>query len=116
MARRAGCLMCKFWKIAGSKLNSQLKPSELREAQPDEGRPVKRHKGSRTKWCKGKVGMPHLPICLTYEQAKGKIQNKEHFSPKGLEATLAERFLVCRVCGKVLEHTAGNFPPDWVTC
>lgn len=34
-SRRAGCKMCKFWKMNGAKPAWKLKVSELRRIQPD---------------------------------------------------------------------------------
>lgn len=31
--RRAGCLMCKHWKVCGAKTKYQLRPSERRKIQ-----------------------------------------------------------------------------------
>ena len=105
--------MCKPWKISGFNLPDQLKPSELRLVQSDEGRPPKRHKASRQKWCRGKEGTPHQPICMTHEQAKG---------PARYPSQDKDRYLVCKVCGKELLHYWGHFlnsgkdKPDWVDC
>lgn len=104
--------MCKPWKISGFKLDEQLRPSEQREIQPDEGRPVKKHRASRKKWCRGKEGVPHQPVCMTHEQAKG---------PARFPQQANDRYLVCKVCGKELAHYWGHFlssrkeKPDWVT-
>jgi hypothetical protein len=104
--------MCKPWKISGFNLFDQLKPSEQRLIQPEEGRPAKRHKASRKRWCRGKEGVEHQPVCMTYEQAKG---------PSRYPSQAAERFRVCKVCGKELAHFWGlalqkGHEPDWVTC
>ena len=107
-SRRAGCLMCKPHKVSGSKLSYQLKPSENRPIQPEEGRPAHRHRPSRRRWCRGKEGVEHELVCMTMQQAKGKPE---------LGHRQAERFLVCKVCGKELEHfwgLASQKAPDWV--
>ena len=111
-SRRAGCLGCKPWKVSGSKLSEQLKPSEQRAVQPEEGRHGKKHRASRVKWCRGKEGVLHQPVCMTYEQAKGLPR----FARQAVD-----RFLVCKACGKVLAHYWASFDssrkekPDWVT-
>lgn len=117
---RAGCKLCKPWKISGYNSFDQLKPSEQRSLQPEENPPPPRRKASRTKWCKGKVGVPHQLVCMTYEETKGKIQNHTHYKPEGLAHKKSERFLVCTVCGKELSHYWGwskEFAPlpAWVT-
>ena len=106
---RAGCLMCKHWKVNGAPADTQLKPSENRQIQDDEPRP-RRQRADRRRWCRGKVGVEHELVCMTYEQAKGA---------PGRTRKENERFLVCRRCGKELEHYWGyggpKKKPDWVT-
>ena len=34
--RRAGCLLCKPWKVNGAKKSNKLKPSELRKVQKEQ--------------------------------------------------------------------------------
>lgn len=34
---RSGCLMCKYWKVNGAKKETQLKASERRKIQKDNG-------------------------------------------------------------------------------
>ena len=106
---RAGCKMCKPWKVSGAPTDMLLKPSENRLVQPDEGRPGPRHKASRMRWCRGKEGIEHELVCMTTQEAKGKPE---------LGHRQAERFLVCKVCGKELKHfwgLAGQKTPEWVT-
>jgi hypothetical protein len=90
--------MCKPWKISGAPEDYQLKPSELRLVQPDEGRPPKRHKASRQKWCRGKEGVEHILAWMPYAEVKG--------APR-YPSQADERFLICLVCGKELMHRSG---------
>lgn len=102
--------MCKHWKISGSKLDDQLTASERRETQDDD-RPVSRRRKDRKRWCRGKVGVDHQPVCMTHREAKG-----EPLTP----AQENERFLVCKRCGREMEcyFPGWLYPspkPDWVT-
>lgn len=105
---RAGCLMCKPWKVNGAPTVDQLKPSENRLVQDDEPRPS-HQRSDRRRWCRGKVGVEHELVCMTYQEAKGAL---------GRFRLASERFLVCKVCGKELENYRGyeKIKPAWVTC
>ena len=88
-----------------------MKPSENRLIQEDEPT-LRRQRKNRKRWCRGKLGVEHQPVCMTYREAKGAplFPSQE-----------ADRFLVCRVCGKELQHWWTMFKssrqnkPDWVT-
>lgn len=87
-----------------------MKPSENRLIQ-DEDRHTKIHRSNRRRWCKGKEGVEHELVCMTFEEAKG---------PPRYPSQAAERFLVCKACGKELEKFWGlpcqqNNKPAWVT-
>lgn len=63
------------------------------------------------KWCRGKVGTPHTPKCVSYDDLK----NRSFKIPQW-------KVLVCTVCQKQLAHwwpspfrPTVDKAPDWVT-
>lgn len=73
------------------------------------------------KWCKGKVGREHKPVCMTYSEAK-LPQAERDLKRKGVgivgKTQSRYRYLVCTSCGKELAiyYGFGNEKkPDWVT-
>lgn len=73
---------------------------------------IRRPSGSKKdtkKWCRGKVGVKHDPVCADYNTLK-----RATFAPEW-------KVLVCRNCGKELDNYwptrffKSNKPkPDWV--
>lgn len=71
-----------------------------------------RHKDKK-RWCKGKVGVEHTPVCMPY---------RKHHGLAVLDGAMKNwRELVCSRCGKVLDYyypfnrSRGKKKPDWVT-
>jgi hypothetical protein len=65
-------------------------------------------KKDKKKWCKGKVGTEHTPICMPYSKYTG------------FKAFTDCRELVCTNCGKILDTylpfslVINKDKPDWV--
>lgn len=63
----------------------------------------KAHPKDRRRWCRGKVGVEHTPVCMPHKHVQ------------------KWRELVCNTCGKVLDYwypfgsRKNNPKPDWVT-
>ena len=84
----------------------------------DERERPQRAKKDRRRWCRGKVGVEHLPECRDYRDVKRA----------GFPYPLFEgwKVLVCKTCGKELAWWAPPIgggllggrqkrtPPDWV--
>jgi hypothetical protein len=69
---------------------------------------------NRRRWCRGKVGVEHAPVCRDYRATKGYPD-----SFQGL--FVGWRLLVCTACGKELAihapsgwHARRQAPPAWV--
>lgn len=66
-------------------------------------------KKNTKRWCRGKVGVEHKPICVVYDDLK----NRKVYAPW--------RVLICSACKKELDHyypspfrTLPAPPPAWV--
>ena len=67
-------------------------------------KPIGNKRKNRKKWCRGKVGVAHQPVCRRYNDAKQKFKAAH----SEFEANLYVHFdtwriLVCSVCGKELD-------------
>lgn len=69
------------------------------------------HRKDTKRWCRGKAGIEHKPVCVAYNDLK----NVSFHAP-------GWKVLICTACGKQLKHwwpspfrpTMEN-APDWVT-
>ena len=70
-------------------------------------KPVGNKRKNRKKWCRGKEGVEHQPVCTDYNTVK------RHCTPdgwKGGELGKGWRLLVCSVCGRELDY---YYPMEW---
>jgi hypothetical protein len=72
----------------------------------DEPRPQGLRRKDKKRWCRGKIGVEHVPVCMKVQAlaAYGCFDNW--------------RILACKVCGKVLAHYSPAWTkpkPVWVT-
>jgi hypothetical protein len=72
----------------------------------DEPRPQGPRRKDKKRWCRGKIGVEHVPVCMKVQAlaAYGCFDNW--------------RILACKVCGKVLAHYSPAWTkpkPAWVT-
>ena len=78
---------------------------------PDIRTPGRSAKDTR-KWCRGKVGVEHKPVCVAY----GELKSTTATTPISREW----RTLVCTECNKHLDHwcpwpwTRNKKKPGWV--
>jgi hypothetical protein len=73
---------------------------------------AKGKKKDTKKWCRGKVGIEHQPVCYTYAEYKNDPDQYKIFKDW--------RVLACKICNKELKvyYAFGkekNSPPNWVT-
>lgn len=76
-------------------------------------KPAKTKKDTK-RWCRGKIGIEHDAVCLTYDEAKSVNDNSGFFH----KYMAQYRYLVCKNCGKELATYYGasnQKKPDWVT-
>jgi hypothetical protein len=74
-------------------------------------RPPSASKKDTKKWCRGKVGKPHKPVCVDYAAHKNASWPRDGW-----------KILVCSECKKELDHwwppifsfEKPRQPPDWV--
>jgi len=77
------------------------------EDEPSSG--TRKHKDKK-RWCKGKVGVEHTPVCVPYRRARLSLDEHNSWCE-----------LVCSTCGKTLAtwmpfgSRKNNPKPDWVT-
>ena len=76
---------------------------------PEAAKPVPAKKDKK-RWCRGKVGVEHQPVCRNYVDIKGAADYAK-----------AWKLLVCTECGKELDRYMPFFrfgkakePPAWV--
>lgn len=74
---------------------------------------IPRHRSTknRKRWCRGKEGREHKPVCRKYAEVK-----RDYLSTRWPDRVRAWRVLVCEACGKELDMYVGNRTgrPDWV--
>lgn len=86
---------------------ARTEPGDLDEKSPGQ----RRHKDKK-RWCKGKVGVEHTPVCMPYKS--------QHPSTVMRGTQMNWREYVCTKCGKVLDtyfafRGSKRKKPDWVT-
>jgi hypothetical protein len=65
------------------------------------------------KWCRGKAGVEHKPVCMTHDEWENRSQSSAWSKDW--------RVLVCEDCGKQLDYwwpvpfMKGAAPPAWLT-
>jgi hypothetical protein len=78
------------------------KRRDERQTKVSDEPPTKGKRKDRKTWCRGKVGVEHIPECVLYRD----------FLPTW-------RMLICKTCGKQLKVYAprreGQEKPSWVT-
>jgi hypothetical protein len=101
--------------MSDRKISSAKRRDERSQKVPDQTTPHRASKNKK-KWCKGKVGIPHQPVCRKFVEVK----KTEFRSTLSISDTW--RILVCSECGKDLDYyypmkISGypeQKPPDWV--
>jgi hypothetical protein len=86
------------------------KRRDARQAKGPVIRPPGGSKKDTKKWCRGRVGVEHTPVCVDYD------------AHKRTTFTSGWKILVCSACNKQLDHwwpniwskNGGGTPPDWV--
>ena len=68
-----------------------------------ETKPVGNKRKNRKKWCKGKVGVEHQPVCMDFHKVKNDYTQHQPFKDKCYSTSDHWRVLVCAVCGKELD-------------
>ncbi len=96
---------------------SSRKRRDERQTKVPNIRPPSGSSKNTRKWCRGKVGVPHKPKCVRYDEYEN--QHGESRWTKGWKV------LVCESCGKELDHwwpypkglnlLTIRAKPDWVT-
>ena len=90
--------------------NSQENFPNIEDEEINRHHSIKRKDTRR--WCKGKVGVEHTSVCMSYEEAK---RVKDDVSM--ISAHHRGRWLVCTTCGKELAFyypSKNRKKPDWV--
>lgn len=88
---------------------SSIKRRDVRHTAVPEIRPPSASKRNTKRWCRGKPGVEHKPVCVGYNEHKGV-----KFAPDW-------RLLLCEACGKTLARwwpspwfKGEREPPAWV--
>lgn len=99
------------WKQEATKRRDERNAKDPVRRKPVPG------KKDKKRWCRGKVGVEHKPVCRDYNEAK----LTRYINVAGIEIPLHKgwKLLVCTECGKELAHyyPMGAFkrnPPEWV--
>lgn len=94
-----------------------IKRRDERQTKVPNIRPPSGSSKNTKKWCRGKVGVPHKPKCVSYHEWENRGE------PQGWSKDW--KVLVCEACGKELDtwwpyptewkFTRSRSKPDWVT-
>lgn len=93
---------------------------DIRAARdPNEVPKPGRSKKDTRKWCRGKEGVEHKPVCRSY--AEVKLAGRVTFGGRAMNLYEGWKILMCEDCGKELDYYSPRIigdkvkpPPDWV--